>query len=613
MRKITDERIGRQPVGSVKVNGHGNLLHALEVAHTYPVFPCTPSSKRPMVEGGFQAATQDRETLERWWRRWPEGLIGVPTGARSGLVAIDCDPKGLDWYQSERKRLGDYRLHQTRRGKHLLYQDPGDIRNSAGKLAKGVDVRGEGGYVIWWPAHGGVSVGSPGAMPEWLQDSCRAEELPHQGKANGHAKDWPDEVSEGGRDEWLSARAYSLVKAGWGPTKILETLRSLNETHCKPPLTEKELARIVRGKKKVRLEKDVAVLQRADSIKERPVPWLWRDYLAQGMVHLISGDGGHAKSTVATDLAARLTRGSDWPDGSSCGDPGNVVIWNGEDPLKYTAKPRLRAARADLTRVHFVTGTQKDKEDGSIDFDPAEDMAPLEQAIETIGNVKLVIIDPFASVVAGDNNAANEVRKALLFVAGMAQRTGACVYGVHHYTKNTEGRSPLARVSGAKEFGNVARLVHGVVLDKSDDEQSRLFVRIKSNIGPDGDGYRYKIQPVHYKNERSEWITTTKINWLEPVEGSATELIAAAEAGGDAPKLESAKIFLQTLLSDGPVSYERISQLVQDAKINGRTLRRAKEDLGVVSKKTGGKGIGWAWSLPDRPNSANSEKDEQDQ
>jgi Bifunctional DNA primase/polymerase, N-terminal len=134
----------------------GVLSAALELAgRGIPVFPCD-ASKAPACAGGFKAATRDSARLKKLWRRYTGPLIGVPTGAQSGLDALDIDPRhgGGRWLESERHRLPITREHSTRAGVHLLFRHRDGVRNSAGRIAPGVDVRATGGYVIWWPAAG---------------------------------------------------------------------------------------------------------------------------------------------------------------------------------------------------------------------------------------------------------------------------------------------------------------------------------------------------------------------------------------------------------------------------------------------------------------------------
>jgi hypothetical protein len=146
------------------------LRHVLEYAGLgWPVFPCDPATKAPLVAGGFRRATRDAGVTREWWTSHPEAMIGVPTGPASGfwVLDVDLDEKGgKDWslrlaeLESEHGRLPDTVSTRTPRGGlHLLFRWSPDhpVRNSAGQLGPGIDVRGDGGYVIMPPsvrAHG---------------------------------------------------------------------------------------------------------------------------------------------------------------------------------------------------------------------------------------------------------------------------------------------------------------------------------------------------------------------------------------------------------------------------------------------------------------------------
>ena len=87
-----------------------------------------------------------------------------------------------------------------------------------------------------------------------------------------------------------------------------------------------------------------------------PVQWLWPDWLALGKFPLLAGAPGQGKTTIAMGLAATVTLGGRWPDGSRCA-ADNVLVWSGEDDYTDTLLPRLIAAGADRNRVFFVGGT----------------------------------------------------------------------------------------------------------------------------------------------------------------------------------------------------------------------------------------------------------------
>lgn len=138
----------------------------------FAAFPCRPD-KKPATPHGFKDATADRAALESLWRRHPGVLIGLPTGAENGFDALDIDPRhgGDAWHDAHRSRLPATRMHRTRSGGwHILFLHHPSVRNTESRIAQGVDTRGEGGYVIWWPGFGGETVvgDAPGAWPDWL-------------------------------------------------------------------------------------------------------------------------------------------------------------------------------------------------------------------------------------------------------------------------------------------------------------------------------------------------------------------------------------------------------------------------------------------------------------
>ena len=125
-----------------------------------PVFPCERGAKRPLTRNGHCDATTDRRAIERWWRRQPAANIGLPTGEKSGIVVldVDVDDGGLESLAKlEREGAPLPKTARARTGGggfHLFFRYPRgtEIRNTAGLLGPGLDVRGEGGYVVVPPS-----------------------------------------------------------------------------------------------------------------------------------------------------------------------------------------------------------------------------------------------------------------------------------------------------------------------------------------------------------------------------------------------------------------------------------------------------------------------------
>jgi hypothetical protein len=124
------------------------------------VFPCEPGGKRPLTYNGFWDASADPRRVESWWSRWPAANLGVPTGERSGLLVLDVDPASggpeslaaLERVHGPLPRTAKARTGGG--GMHVFFVYPvgEEVRNSAGKLGPGLDVRGEGGYVVVPPS-----------------------------------------------------------------------------------------------------------------------------------------------------------------------------------------------------------------------------------------------------------------------------------------------------------------------------------------------------------------------------------------------------------------------------------------------------------------------------
>jgi putative DNA primase/helicase len=124
-------------------------------------------------------------------------------------------------------------------------------------------------------------------------------------------------------------------------------------------------------------------LIRASDIKPEPISWIWRGYLARGKLHILAGMPSAGKTTIAMKMAATISAGGHWPDGTVA-TQGNVIVWSGEDDPADTLVPRLEASGADMSRVFFAGGMTRGEERRA--FDPAKDFPALEAAIERAGS-----------------------------------------------------------------------------------------------------------------------------------------------------------------------------------------------------------------------------------
>jgi hypothetical protein len=242
------------------VNNDEPVISALRLAeHGWPILPChTPNGdrctcgaadcpspgKHPRTRRGLHEATCDPEDITSWWRRWPDANPAVRTGARpcgAGLVVIDVDPdaggeRSLQRLIAEHGTLpATLQVHTGSGGRHLYFTHPGQpIPNSAGRLGDGIDVRGDGGYVLVPPSShrsGGTYRWANDQpvrdLPEWLLelvDPARrrpppappvpaASDRPHTAWASAALAGEVSEVrhaAEGCRNHTLNRAAFAL-------------------------------------------------------------------------------------------------------------------------------------------------------------------------------------------------------------------------------------------------------------------------------------------------------------------------------------------------------------------------------------------------------------------
>jgi putative DNA primase/helicase len=336
-------------------------------------------------------------------------------------------------------------------------------------------------------------------------------------------------------------------------------------------------------------------LLRGDEVQMRPIPWLWNGYIAKGRLCVLAGRPGTGKTTVALALAATVTTGGRWPDGTRA-ELGNIAVWSGEDDPADTLAPRLALAGADLSRMHFVDGVRRA---GARDaFDPSRDIEPLRRALADASGCKLLIVDPIVSAVAGDSHKNAEVRRGLQPLCELAGALKCALLGITHLSKATDGRDPTERLTGSLAFGALARTVLMTAKRTAGDGSvTRLLLRAKNNLGADDGGFEYDIEQGELKG--APGVFASRVVWGAAVEGDARELLAEAESTGDPDGHGAdAEEFLREVLRDGPAPTHQVKADASGAGIAWRTVERAKKRLGVVVEKRGMKG-GWAWRMPE--------------
>jgi putative DNA primase/helicase len=342
-----------------------------------------------------------------------------------------------------------------------------------------------------------------------------------------------------------------------------------------------------------------AILRRGSSVKAKSIAWLWRGYLARGKFHIFGGHKGAGKSTTGIDWLAILSRGGSWPDGSAA-PRGRVLIWSSEDDIDDTLHPRFLAAGGDPDMVEYLSGTRNT--DGSEHpFDPAHDIAALLEAIRELPDLVAIMVDPIVSAVAGDGNSNNDVRRALQPLVDLAAERGIAVIGITHFSKGTQGKSPIERITGSLAYGAISRIAYAAVRGENKDDP-RLLVRIAANIsGEDGGGFEYRIETVFIDGANGEKIETSRVRWSAVLTGSAAKLLDELESGGDKSAVQKAMAWLRkTLEENGPMHVSAVLKRGEAYGHSRATIYRARELMGEdieVVPNLGGDGRECSWKL----------------
>jgi len=240
---------GAPPITPPK--GNNFLAYALWYAKLgFRVIPLKERAKEPLIADWPNKATTDEATIRGWWAKWPKANIGIATGRYGGgyFCVLDFDPRnGGDWYNDAPKgSLPDtWVVHTGGGGRHYYYKTPSPLRGR--KLKKGVDLKGEGGYVVAPPSihpEGGAYVWEVGAepgdmpiggVPEWVLREAAGEGAPENGAGERRPSLWrmPPPIPKGMRHDYLVSLAGGLWGAGvreseveavlWGALELFET------------------------------------------------------------------------------------------------------------------------------------------------------------------------------------------------------------------------------------------------------------------------------------------------------------------------------------------------------------------------------------------------------
>jgi len=339
-------------------------------------------------------------------------------------------------------------------------------------------------------------------------------------------------------------------------------------------------------------------LIRMSDVEPTVIRWLWPGRIPLGRLTLLVGRPGDGKSFLTAYLAANVSRGRDWTDGSPC-PIGSVVLCSAEDDPADTIAPRLIAHDADRRRIHLLSGVMNREVNGEQveRVFTLADLATLRQTLEQLSDCKLIVVDPIGSYLGGqaDAHRDNEVRAVLAPVCHLATQYGAAVVVVAH-TRKAVAANADDMAMGSRAFTGLARSVLHLLIDPDDGtKQRRLLLSGKNNLAERPLGLAFDIGPGEVEGRAC-------VRWMD---GEVT--ITADEAvnrelqsdEGKRTERDEAADWLRKTLGNGPMPAKEVREQAKEGEgIAHRTLDRAKKAAGVEAYRPENPGP-WYWRLPD--------------
>lgn len=429
---------------------------------------CDDQGKHPRTPNGCLAATTDPGQIKAWWSRWPNANLGGATGALSGFVVLDIDPRHggddtLAAWEAEHGKLPETPQSLTGGGGfHYVFAHPGEqLRNrtnllgAAGEVT-GVDFRGDGGYIVLPP-----STHKSGRAYAWEMSAQLSKvpvaplppalyEIVKQPYDRPFPQGEPGDLSiiEGGRNQALHKMACRWRADGMDPDFIYQALSKVNQERCRPPLEDREVRKVAmngsryqpnpipEGKPSFQELRSLALKLRPEGYDSQGLDeLLTHDFgdseylvdrlLVQGGTSLLVAKPGVGKSTMIRTLIRAVAGGRESILGRDVQQHGLVYYFALEERLDQVVK-HFKQMGSDpwASNIRIFCG------------EPPEQA--LEKAYAEILRYQpvLVVFDPLIGITrTSDLNSYGGVREMMSLVMMMSRITKTHIACIHHAAK----------------------------------------------------------------------------------------------------------------------------------------------------------------------------------
>lgn len=453
------------------------------------VIPLKPREKTPLLASwkDYQTRRATEDEIKLWWTSFPTANVGVVTGDISGLTVLDLDgPDGLKYFQQN--RVNSSCISLTGKGKQLWYKRPeGGIANSAGKIAKGVDVRGDGGYIVAPP-----SIHPNGKRYQFITGVCSVANLPvfpanliapvvspKAAVGSSWVADELGNLQEGNRDTTFTRVVGRLFASGLDPVTVHALLRPYAD-RCGFTDLDKIIKSVSRyGPFRGSTPIDDRAASISDFLEDiKPVEWICKDIIAKSSVGFVAGLPETMKTWLLIDLAVECARGGGQWVGLFPVGPAKVLFvdqerFKGETQRRFKAIIRAKGLEPMSLKgslyIRCGTTTRIDLEDSYRAF--RSELLELKP--------DLVIIDSFATFHTREENDRKEIQTVLERIKQLRSEIGCTFIFIDHegksvWTDKQNNESPSAfRMVGS--VGKTAAAEFVLTVRRYDETTSTVY------------------------------------------------------------------------------------------------------------------------------------------
>lgn len=331
-------------------------------------------------------------------------------------------------------------------------------------------------------------------------------------------------------------------------------------------------------------------------VRMQRVKWLMDSWVVLGGLNLLAGREGLGKSTLAVDIAAKVTKGT--LAGELAGTPRHVIYLCTEDDPAFTVVPRLKAADADLAKVIFLKVQDQNTTEGNVVL--PRDLEELERIVSAF-DVALIVLDAATSVMAAqlDGHDDRKVRQFLEPLAQSAAKLSYSALAVCHFGKR-DGADTGKLVLGSIAWSQVARSVLAVAQDP--DSEDLVITNTKTNLAATTRSMSARIVSATVGTDDGP-TSVGRVEWTGSTDRDARQILGADPDEADEPGGNPARAFILAYLHrddvGGEASAGDIIKAGRAAGFNDTELkdaRRRSRGPRIKSRKAS-MGGGWVWAV----------------